>query len=384
MAELAETAIKYDYGDDHKSCADCGERRVTLPAQLPSLGDDFDWNIRDYDGFRLFMLEELAARFQERDSWAPADMEVVLVETLAVVLDQLSDMLDRVHAEAFLETARRPDSVRRLLAMIGYQPGYGNKGEKREEAIQTLEQEWTQYPHKMEEAKKAGPKSIHQQQRMVTLDDYSTQLGLHPLVLSAAAYSQWRGSWNTHYAVVLLHNNQNLDTKITDENFITVIKNFHTLHSLPEPDSGQTARTLLRPYIDQQRMAGQEVILQDAKLTGIFISISIRIAGDYFQSEIKEAVRMALSEQSGGYFEPGRLQFGEDVVASDIIETLMKLEGVEAVCLNLFKRMGKNYQDQSSSGRIELQGYEIAVCSNNSKMPKHGFLKMVVHGGNKG
>ena len=49
-----------------EGCGDCGERRVDLPAPLPSLGDDFDWDVRDYDGYRLFMLEELAARFRTK------------------------------------------------------------------------------------------------------------------------------------------------------------------------------------------------------------------------------------------------------------------------------------------------------------------------------
>src|SRR5262249_32701696 len=80
---------------------------------LPNVGDDFDWLTRDYDGFRLFMMEELAARMPERARWTPADLEVVLVEALAAVLDQLSDRADRVAAEAYLETARRPESVRR-------------------------------------------------------------------------------------------------------------------------------------------------------------------------------------------------------------------------------------------------------------------------------
>ena len=102
------------------NCPDCGAREVHLPAALPKPGDDFDWRVRDYDGFRMFMLEELAARFPERNRWTPADLEVVLVEVLATVLDQLSDMLDRVANEAFLETARRPETVRNLLSFIGY------------------------------------------------------------------------------------------------------------------------------------------------------------------------------------------------------------------------------------------------------------------------
>jgi len=81
MAETPEVELIFQAG-----CPDCGMRRAHLPAPLPPVGDDFDWRLRDYDGFRLFMLEELAARFPERQRWTPADLEVVLVEALSAVL----------------------------------------------------------------------------------------------------------------------------------------------------------------------------------------------------------------------------------------------------------------------------------------------------------
>src|SRR5262249_30018060 len=101
-------------------CPDCGRREVEPPAVLPTVGDDFDWDVRDYDGFRLFILQELAAKFPARTRWTSADFEVVLVELLSSQFDKLSDMLDRVSAELTLETARRPQTVRRLLKLIGY------------------------------------------------------------------------------------------------------------------------------------------------------------------------------------------------------------------------------------------------------------------------
>jgi len=109
MAESPKSELVFE-----GRCPDCAERRVELPAPLPETGDDFAWLVRDYDSFRRFMLEELAGRFPERTRWTAGDLEVVLVEALAAVLDQLSDMTDRVAAEASLETARRPESVRRL------------------------------------------------------------------------------------------------------------------------------------------------------------------------------------------------------------------------------------------------------------------------------
>ena len=94
--------------------------RRAAAARFPAIADDFDWRARDYDSFRLFMMQELAYRFPERRRWTPADVEVVIVELLAAALDRASHALDAVQAERYLETARRPQSVRRLLKLIGY------------------------------------------------------------------------------------------------------------------------------------------------------------------------------------------------------------------------------------------------------------------------
>jgi len=390
-----EPRVKLTFAE---GCGDCGGRQVELPAPLPPIGDDFDWDVRDYDGYRLFMLEELAARFPERRNWTPADMEVVLVESLAVVLDQLSDMQDRIQAEAFLETARRPDTVRRLLELIGYKPllraGLADNAE--------LEKLWRYYPHLMEEAKRKGPESIHQQLRMVTLEDYRNQLLPHPLVLDADAFSAWSGAWYSHFVVVRLINNLTLDEPLTQAGiageaedpaeayarFEAALKAFYREQEIPvEPMPtiiGSNARALLWDLIERQRMVGQEVMLQDAILVGIVLTLAVRIAGDYYRSEILAAVREALVDQTDGFFAPGRRQFGEDVVASDLIEVLMALDGVESVCINRLKRVGAIYADQSGSGRIVLQGHEVAVLEDDVTRPERGALRIVLHGGKPG
>ena len=81
MAETPTSQLRFE-----GECPDCGDRQVQLPPPQPVLGDDFDWYVRDYDSLRLFMLEELAARFSERKRWTPADLEVVLVESLAAAV----------------------------------------------------------------------------------------------------------------------------------------------------------------------------------------------------------------------------------------------------------------------------------------------------------
>ncbi len=92
----------------------------------------------------------------------------------------------------------------------------------------------------------------------------------------------------------------------------------------------------------------------------------------------------ALGTGPDGFFEPGRLKFGEDLYASDIYQTLMALDGVENVCLNRFKRIGNQYPDQVSSGHIVLNNLEIAVCDNNLMKPDRGFYYLTLHGGRKG
>ncbi|MDH5552568.1 MAG: hypothetical protein OEX82_04485 [Nitrosomonas sp.] len=454
-------------------CSDCAQRTVMLPEQLPNVGDDFDWLIRDYDGFRLFMLEELAARFPERRNWTPADMEVVIVEALSVVLDQLSDMLDRAQSEAFLETARQPESVRRLLAMIGFDAvafapdaaaipdASGYTGEtnaeqhnrlqrfhsalrlfmteypqaieemtamqqanlnafvadvdNNEEAVlqavqlfldnapefvsrarnDALTRYWRSYPYAMDNARSAGPRAIHTQKRMVTTTDYAQRLEDHPLVLNAHAFGRWSGSWNTLYCAVVMQNNIQLDEPLNADTIGSVemltslqseVDIFYRQASIETPNwsAELTPRTVIRPYLDAYRMAAQEVFMVDAEPVGINISVSIRIAENYFQSEIRQVVFNTLGNRIGGFFEAGRLRFGQDLYGSDIIESVMALDGVKVVCLNRFKRVGKRYPNQADFGRIKLNGLEIAVCDNNPQEPKRGILRLTLHGGRRG
>ncbi len=448
-------------------CADCGTRSVQLPDPLPPTGDDFNWQARDFDGFRQAMLEELAARFPQRRRWTIADLEVVVVEAFAVVLDQFSDQLDRAHSEAFLETARNPDSVRRLLAMIGYdavakapqnagipQPipprseepagrlarlmsflpalrryreawddpaepwqagvvAFVNSAASADAAIMdavelflventdftnrarhdALAKYWLLNPVRMNYARAEGPLSIHQQIRMVTLDDYDWQLSSHPLVLRASAGSRWTGSWYTIEATVLMLNHLQLDglapAVVLEERAMTVVQEqtdaLYQEHGIVLPDwtADPSARAIIRPWLDHLRMAGAEVWLSDAEPVGINISISVRVKPNYFQTEVRQAVEAALGSGPGGFFEPGRLRFGADLYGSDIVETVMRLDGVETVCLNRFKRVGKRYANHADDGHISLSGVQVPVIDHQDGRDAAGYLRVTNHGGLK-
>ena len=392
MAEAPEIKLHF-----RGSCPDCGIREVILPPQLANVGDNFDWLVRDYNGFRIFMLEELAACFPERKRWTPADLEVVLVEVLATILDQLSDMADRVAVEAFLETARRPEAVRQLLDFIGYDAVAIARAKdqiddslKGNDAVKALEDYWRTDPYAMEQARRAGPWEIHTQKRMVTSDDFTDRMRNHPLVVNAHAWTEWSGSWFTIRLAVIAWDNNELDA--TDLKYPKDLKdeiiNFHqgigiTAPSL-EVEKLPTVRMILKPYIDGFRMAGQEVIMQDPEYVGIYMSISVKVGPNHFQSEIRHTVAQVLGHGPGGFFEPGRIGFGEDLYASDVIQSLMMLDGIEHVCLNRFKRLGSQYPDRSEAGFIPLDGLEVALCNNDADEPSGGYYRIELHGGCRG
>jgi hypothetical protein len=95
----------------------------------PTLGDDvaaagpapaLDYLAKDYASFRQLLLDllpQLNPRFTERN---PADLGIALVELLAYAGDRLSYFQDAVANEAYLETARKRISVRRLARLVDY------------------------------------------------------------------------------------------------------------------------------------------------------------------------------------------------------------------------------------------------------------------------
>lgn len=394
MAGEPAVSLLYD-----GQCPDCGRRQVDLPDTLPTVGDDFDWDQRDYDGFRLFMLQELAARYPQRQRWTPADVEVALVEVLSFALDQLSDALDRAASEAYLETARKPESLRRLLRLVGYdalslarsrgQPpfdGLPAAGDVRSDA-QRFDDWWLDHPEAMDQARLDGPRAIHDQHRMVTLADFETRLQDHPLVLRAHAWARWDGAWQTVHVALIPWDLLDLDAPgIYSDEVWAATEVFHAERALHLPArAGQpSVRAVLYPYLEAYRMVGQEVVLERALEVGIQMALSIQVDADYFQSEVRRAVERALGTGPGAFFAPGRLRFGEDLWASDLYQTLMALDGVENVCLNRFKRLGDRFPDESASGRIALEGLEVAVCDNDPARPERGYFSLLLRGGRKG
>ncbi len=390
MAELKKPVLRFF---DHQAVnpgGDPGQRVIELPAPLPSIGDDFDWDIRDYEGFRDFMLAELRTRFPERQRWTPADMEVVLIEALAAVLDHLSDMADRVAAESSLLTARRAESLERWLGMIGMEPArerFAATADPKERS-RLLHHFYQANPHEMERDRRRGPGTIRTQERMVSLSDYELGLCKHPLVSRARARKLWQGAWPVVRITVMLWKNIGLDDPPQELPALLTesVYDFHKQQDLYLDTRWVercTVRDVLSSYIEAYRAVGQTVYLDDVAHVGLALSLDIRILPAYFQSEVRYEIMRALGRGPGGFFEPGRFTFGQDVRASDIFECLMSLEGVEHVRLLKFCRV-----DQASRHTVlpavQLNEHEVAVCDNDGRFAARGVIELQTTGGRTG
>jgi hypothetical protein len=242
-------------------------------------------------------------------------------------------------------------------------------------------------PQKMEAARREGPLSIRDQKRMVTVEDYARLLEAHPLVAQAHSWREWGGSWSViRIAIIPWDDRFHLDDQeICFDSVRNKVADFHNSNKLTDPWLGKpTIRFILQYYLEAYRMVGQEVQLKDFVPVGINMTISAQIKDNYFQSEIKYAIEQALGRNPGGFFEPGRLKFGESIYIGDIVQTLMNIEGVAEVCLDPFKKIGKQFPNQSSEGFITLKELEVAVCDNDRSNPERGYYNLRLHGGRRG
>ena len=84
-----------------------------------------DYQAKDYSSFRRLMLDRLSVimpRWKERH---PSDVMVAIVELLAYAGDYLSYYQDAVAGEAYIETARKRNSIRRHVRLLDYRMDEG-------------------------------------------------------------------------------------------------------------------------------------------------------------------------------------------------------------------------------------------------------------------
>jgi hypothetical protein len=224
---------------------------------------------------------------------------------------------------------------------------------------------------------------------MVTAEDHGRLLEQHPAVRRAGAVAEWGGAWSVVRAGVLPVVDRPIGERWSDgerARLQAAVDTFHDHRDVPRPvwDPTTTTHAVLTPYVERLRMVGQPVVLQDAVRVGIAMALSVRVRDNHFQSEVRDAIEQALGTGPGGFFAPDRFAFGEPLHLSDVVQTLMALDGVEVASVNRFKRVGRRWPDQVATGVITLHGIEFASCDNDRTRPQRGYYSLVLHGGRRG
>ena len=112
------SCVEFSFKEGCPSTLDCKPSHVCPPA----FGDEpaIDYLAKDYASFRSLLLDRLALLVPDwRERHVP-DLGIALVELLAYVGDQLSYYQDAVATEAYLDTARLRQSVRRHARLVDY------------------------------------------------------------------------------------------------------------------------------------------------------------------------------------------------------------------------------------------------------------------------
>ena len=219
-------------------------------------------------------------------------------------------------------------------------------------------------PEDLEEARLTGPRTLNQQNRAVTPQDYADALlrgvpwgaGIvQPL--HAKAQFVWTGSWNT----------------------VVVSVDFADRRSLTDVP---TRRQALEAALEQKRLTGYDVQVEDARYAPINISLVVHVKPEYFVRQVRAAVQQATGPQ--GFFAPSRFDFGQPVRLSDLYSTVLGVQGVLYITVVRFKRLGDRYPDEKADGVIDVGTLEIARCDNDPAHPENGVLFLHMCGGKEG
>jgi hypothetical protein len=111
-------SVDFSFKAACQSDFDCTPPSVCAP--VVAAAPDISYLAKDYASFRQLMFDRMAKIMPQWRDRNAADIGTVLVEIIAYVSDYLSYQQDAVATEAYLGTARRRTSVRRLSRLAGY------------------------------------------------------------------------------------------------------------------------------------------------------------------------------------------------------------------------------------------------------------------------
>ena len=214
-------------------------------------------------------------------------------------------------------------------------------------------------PESIDHIRQTAPFAFRSQLRAVTEADYGVMAQTDTAIREARGTLRWTGSWYTAFVSV--------DAAAGDTPPASLV-------------------TSTRSRLDLLRMAGVDLEVEPAILTGLRIEMNICVKADHFQADVRDALmRVFISgDQCSG--RPGMLNaanftFGETIYASPLIAAAQNVDGVASATLIVLQRMADPSFDGSAQGFLTMQRLEIARCENDPNRLDRGIFVLHMDGG---
>jgi Baseplate J-like protein len=218
-------------------------------------------------------------------------------------------------------------------------------------------------PETNAQIQRRAPQQFLTQERAIIMPDYVTAAESNSLVHNAVAAQRWTGSWYTVF-----------------------------IAAEPQPSSqtggAQTGGTLtaaqqksVTATVNSFRLAGEDIQLDSPQYVSLDIVLTICVDPDYFNLKVQRALNQVLGSGPGGFFNPAKFTFGQNVYLSPIYAAARSVPGVNAVTATMFQIQGVSDNTYLASGEIPLGSLQIARLENNPSFPNHGQLTLNMEGG---
>ncbi len=228
-----------------------------------------------------------------------------------------------------------------------------NLGDLMEQVRNPLPAQGGTDPEDIEAVRLEAPQAFRTQQRAVTAKDYAQFLESQPEVQRAIGTRRWTGSSYTIFLTVDRQGGGELDDRF---------------------------RQSLLAFLEPFRMAGHELAIEEPRYVPLDIALQVKVKSGYFRAAVKQALLETFNSQNG-FFSPDKLSFGEPLYLSQVINTTMKVQGVQSVNVTRFQRWRRDSRDELTIGRIAIAPLEIVRLDNDPTAVERGRLVLEMEGG---
>jgi len=112
----------------------------------------------------------------------------------------------------------------------------------------------------------------------------------------------------------------------------------------------------------------------------LYIKLTIYVKNSHDHHEVKKELTRVFSNEmladgTKGFFYPDNFIAGQGLYLSAVLATAMRVEGVDSMQVNSFKRIGKKGNQELREGKIDTGPDEVIRLENNPAKPENGLIE---------